>query len=110
MKETDHQRIGRCLQWIDARRASGIKLKDWCELQGEDRALWCARLPWEQRWRHGVGQLGAAQFVQALPQPKVVATAAPTAVTSVRIEIGAGNAGLRACVEPPLSALASCAP
>lgn len=109
MKETDRQRIGRCLQWIDAWRASGMKLKDWCQLQGEQLPLWRARLRWEQRWRHGVGATArGAQFVQALPQPKL---AAPTSAqaASVRIEIGAAGAHLRASVELPLSALPSCA-
>jgi hypothetical protein len=108
MKETDRQRIGRCLQWIDAWRASGMKLKDWCQLQGEELAMWRARLRWERRWRDGLGQLSSAQFVQALPQPKVAA-AAPAQLASVRIEIGAGATGLRASVELPLSALPSCA-
>jgi hypothetical protein len=107
MKETDPQRIGRCLQWIDTWRASGMKLKDWCELRGEDLPLWRARLRWEQRWRHGVGATArAAQFVQVLPQSKVVA---PALAGSVRIEIGAAGAHLRASVELPLSALPSCA-
>ena len=108
MKEADRQRIGRCLQWIDAWRASGMKLKDWCQLRGEELPLWRARLRWEQRWRHGEGQGRGAQFVQALPQPKVVA-AAPALPASMRIEIGAGTTGLRASVELPLSALPSCA-
>ena len=108
MKEADRQRVQRCLEWMDAWRASGIKLKDWCQLQGEELAVWRARLRWEQRWRHGVGQLPRAAFVQALPQPKVAAAPA-TALASVRIEIGPGGAGLRASVDLPLSALPDCA-
>jgi hypothetical protein len=108
MKETDRQRMGRCLQWINAWRASGMKLGDWCESQGEPLALWRARLRWEQRWRHRVEQAHAAQFVQALPRPKL-AVPAPARPVSVRIEIGASGAHLRASVELPLSALPGCA-
>jgi hypothetical protein len=108
MKEADRQRVQRCLQWIDTWRASGTQLKDWCALHGEELAAWRGRLRWERRWRHGVGQLSAAQFVRALPPPKVAPTAL-TALASVRIEIGPGGAGLRASVELPLSALPGCA-
>ncbi len=38
-KENHRQRSGRSLQWIDAWRASGMKLKDWCELRGEELGL-----------------------------------------------------------------------
>lgn len=77
-------------------------------MRGEKLPLWRARLRWEQRWSHGVGQGRGAQFVQPLPLPKVVAPT-PSQLASVRSEIGAGATGLRASVELPLSALSSCA-
>ncbi len=76
MKDTDRQRIERCLEDFDAWRASGIKLKEYVQQRGENLAHWRARLSWERRWRQMLadtyvkaetaGQSGAA-FVRAVP-------------------------------------------
>ena len=74
MKDTDCQRIERCLEDFDAWRASGIKLKEYVQQRGENLAHWRARLSWEKRWRQMLagtyvkttGQSGAA-FVRAVP-------------------------------------------
>ena len=51
MKDTDRQRIERCLVEFDAWRASGMALKAYVQLRGEELAHWRARLSWECRWR-----------------------------------------------------------
>lgn len=51
MKDTDRQRIERALEEFDAWRASGMALKAYVQLRGEELAHWRARLRWGRRWR-----------------------------------------------------------
>ena len=73
MKDTDRQRIERALEEFDAWRASGMALKAYVQLRGEELSHWRARLSWERRWRQMLNgtytkdTAGRCAFVQATP-------------------------------------------
>lgn len=122
MKDTDRQRIERALEEFDAWRASGVALKAYVQLRGEELSHWRARLSWERRWRQMLNgtytkdtQTRCA-FVQATPnQTRTTAkphplsppqSALPPAqqATNLRIVLTAKGGALQASVEWPLNA------
>lgn len=86
MKDTDRQRIERCLEDFDAWRTSGIKLKEYVHQRGENLAHWRARLSWEKRWR----QMLALTYAKK---------AAPVGATFVRAVANTASAGQMANVK-----------
>jgi hypothetical protein len=79
MKETDRQRIERCLEEIDTWRASGLKLGVYVQQSGADIGHWRAWLSWEKRWRkmlanvHGeTPHKPGVEFVRAVPTAQLV--------------------------------------
>lgn len=121
MKDTDRLRIERCLEEFAAWRASGMALKAYVQLRGEDLSHWRARLSWERRWRqmlNGTYTKDTSErcaFVQATPsQARTTAKAQPQPAphsaqqqTNLRIVISAKSGALQASVEWPLGAAAT---
>lgn len=116
MKEADRPRIERCLQDIDAWRASGMKLKAYAQSRGEELTQWRARLSWEQRWRQALAGAPGVAFVRAVPVKHAKAAKARCAATTpsgdkqtqdacVRIVLSREGSALRASVDWPLDAL-----
>lgn len=116
MKEADRTRIERCLQDIDAWRASGMKLKAYAQSRGEELTHWRARLSWERRWRQALTAVPGAAFVRAVPVKHAKATKArraalpamgdePTKDVCVRIVLSREGSALRASLDWPLDAL-----
>lgn len=89
----DRERLERCLEQVQAYRASGLKAKVWA--QANEVSLlalqsWCAHAG---RWRARLD--GVAVLAPARPSGFVAARLTPTAprpseVPSVRLDIGAG--------------------
>lgn len=117
MKDTDRQRIERALGEFDAWRASGIALKAYVQLRGEELSHWRARLSWERRWRQMLNGTytkdtqARCAFVQATPsQSSTTAKNQPQPAqqqANLRIVINAKDGALQASVEWPLNAIAT---
>lgn len=116
MKEADRTRIERCLQNIDAWRASGMKLKTYAQSRNEELSHWRARLSWERRWRQALTAVPGTAFVRAVPVKHAKASktqrTASTPIdhakgkdTRVRIVLSREGSILRACIEWPLSTM-----
>lgn len=121
MKETDRLRIERALEEFAAWRASGMALKAYVQLRGEELSHWRARLSWERRWRQmldGTYTKATSErcvFVQATPNQTRI-TAKNQALspihpaqqqTNLRIVINAKGGALQASVEWPLGGAAA---
>lgn len=121
MKDTDRLRIERTLEEFAVWRASGMALKAYVQLRGEELSHWRARLSWERRWRqmlNGTYTKATSErcaFVQAKPS-QTRATAKPQAQSAphpaqqqanLRIVINAKGGALQASVEWPLNAAAA---
>lgn len=84
MKDTDRQRIERCLEEFGAWRASGMALKAYVQLRGEELAHWRARLSWERRWLQMLNGTNTqdtsahSAFVRATPSQTRAAAAKST--------------------------------
>lgn len=117
MKDTDRQRIERALGEFDAWRASGMALKAYVQLRGEELSHWRARLSWERRWRQMLNGTytkdtqARCAFVQAIPsQASTTAKNQPQPAqqqANLRIVINAKDGALQASVEWPLNAIAT---
>lgn len=99
----DRQYWQRCMELVDAYRASGMRAKVWAEAHGVPVGMlssWCAHYGrWQAKLEAGSGgDGGSGSGVQALkPRPLgfVAARVAPVAAaTSVHIQIHAGAAKL----------------
>jgi hypothetical protein len=95
---TDRQHAQRCMEQVEAYRASGMKAKVWAEANGVPLGTlgsWCAHY---QRWqaKRDAGRGGAAvEPPRTGPTGFVAARAASHAIaSSVRIEVNAGAARL----------------
>ena len=106
---------------FDAWRASGMALKAYVQLRGEELAHWRARLSWERRWRQMLNGTNSqdtsahSAFVRATPS-QASTTAKPQAQpaphpaqqqANLRIVINAKGGALQASVEWPLNAAAA---
>jgi hypothetical protein len=95
----DRQHVQRCMEQVEAYRASGMKAKKWAETNGVALGTlgsWCAHYA---RWQARLGGGGCAagspgqEASAARPSGFVAArVASPGAGASVRIELSAGTA------------------
>ena len=94
----DREQMLRCLEQVDAYRASGLKGKQWAQANGVpllSLQSWCAHA---ERWRARLGGVAAAAPACAPTRASgfVAARVAPAAARSpespsVRLEMGAGG-------------------
>lgn len=94
----DRQHAQRCMEQVQAYRASGMKATAWAEANGVPLGTlgsWCAHYQrWQARLEAGPGGAGA-EHPASRPSGFVAARAAtPGAASSVRIEVNAGAARL----------------
>jgi hypothetical protein len=95
---TDRQHAQRCMEQVQAYRASGMKAKAWAEANGVALGAlggWCAHYQrWQAKLDAGCGVAGA-QPPTIRPSGFVAArVATPAMASSVRIELNAGAARL----------------
>ena len=102
-KPQDRQRIERCLEQIDAWRASGVPLKQYTEHHGQRYPQWRAWLGFEAHWRQTLSGATPATFVQARPAQSVATTPAPT--PSLRIALQSHSGTLAASIDWPLECI-----
>ena len=93
----DRQHVQRCMEQVEAYRASGLKAKAWAEANGVPLGTlgsWCAHYRrWQARLDGGAG--AGAEPATTRPTGFVAArVATPAMAPSVRIELNAGAAGL----------------
>ena len=107
MKERDWPRVQSNLRQLDAWRASGLKMRAYCEANGHSFEQWRAWRGVEQVWRAALGELtvGTPGFAQVVvgDQP------AETKAVSVRITVRREGGELQATLEVPHGALGGCA-
>jgi len=91
---TDREHVQRCMEQVEAYRASGMKAKAWAEANGVPLGTlgsWCAHYRRWQAKRDG----GASAEFATRPSGFVTARVAPLcAAPSVRIELNSGAARL----------------
>ena len=92
----DREHVQRCMEQVQAYRASGMKAKAWAEANGVPLGTlgsWCAHYGrWQARLDAGPGGAGA-EGATSRPSGFVAARlATPDAASSVRIEVHAGAA------------------
>lgn len=107
MKERDRARVQSNIEQLDAWRASGMKLKAYCEANGHSFDRWRAWLGVESGWRQALGkpEVQTPGFVQVVAGARADAGKAG----SVRITVGREGGVLHATLEVPEGALDSCA-
>lgn len=107
MKERDRPRVESNLRQLDAWRASGLKLRAYCDANGHSFEQWRAWRGVEQVWRAALGELTVSTpgFAQAMVGDKPNAAKA----VSVRITMRREGGAMQATLEVPQSALGSCA-
>lgn len=94
----DRQHARRCMEQVEAYRASGMKAKTWAEANGVPLGAlgsWCAHYArWQVRLEgSGAGASPSAEPSATRPNGFVAArVASPGTGTSVRIELSAGTA------------------
>ena len=99
--DLDRERLERCLAQVQAYRASGLKGAAWAAANGvELRELqsWCAH---SKRWRARLDGVAPAPPLQPSGFVAVRALVAPSAPTTIRVELGLGAS--RVDVHWPLS-------
>lgn len=103
-KPQDRQRIERCLEQIDAWRASGVALKQYTEHHGHSYAQWRAWLGFEVHWRQTLAGGAPTGFVQAHPAQGAAATALPSPAPTpgLRIALQGQSGAIVARVDWPL--------
>mgnify|MGYP003439041308 CR=1 FL=1 len=94
----DREHVQRCMERVQAYRASGMKAKVWAEANGVPLGTlgsWCAHYGrWQAKRDAGPGGAGAEQS-STRPSGFVAArVASPAIASSVRIELNAGAARL----------------
>ena len=92
----DREHVQRCMEQVQAYRASGMKAKVWAEANGVPLGTlgsWCAHYGrWQARLDAGPGGAGA-EGATSRPSGFVAARlATPDAASSVRIDVHAGAA------------------
>ncbi len=92
----DREHVQRCMEQVQAYRASGMKAKAWAEANGVPLGTlgsWCAHYGrWQARLDAGPGGAGA-EGATSRPSGFVAARlATPDAASSVRIDVHAGAA------------------
>ena len=91
----NRQHVQRCMEQVQAYRASGMKAKAWAEANGVPLGTlgsWCAHA---RRWQVRLDGVSAEPSLAARPSGFVAARVAPSAApASVRIELSAGTARL----------------
>ena len=92
----DREHVQRCMEQVQAYRASGMKSKVWAEANGVPLGTlgsWCAHYGrWQARLDAGPGGAGA-EGATSRPSGFVAARlATPDAASSVRIDVHAGAA------------------
>ena len=97
MKPQDRQRIERCLEQIDAWRASGVPLRQYTEHHGQHYAQWRAWLGFEGHWRQTLGGAAPATFVQARPAQGGTTPSTP----GLRIALKSQSGALVASIDWP---------
>ena len=94
----DRQHAQRCMEQVEAYRASGMKAKAWAEANGVPLGTlgsWCAHYRRWQAKRDGVHGAAGGDLSTTRPTGFVAARVAPVAATaSVRIELNAGGTRL----------------
>ncbi len=107
MKERDRPRIESNLRQLDAWRASGLRMRAYCDAHGHSFEQWRAWRGVEQVWRAALGELplSAPGFAQVV----VGAKADAAAVVPVRITVRREGGAMQATLEVPQGALGACA-
>lgn len=107
MKERDRARIEGNLRQLDDWRASGLKLRAYCDAHGHSAEQWRAWRGVEQVWRASLGQLPSAVpgFAQVVVQGKPDGASVRSLRFTVRREAGA----MQATLEVHPNALDACA-
>ena len=104
-KPQDRQRIERCLEQLDAWRASGMPLKPYTEQHGHRYAQWRAWLGFEAHWRQTLAGATPTRFVQARPARQDAASApwsSSTPTPGLRIALQSHSGALVARIDWPL--------
>lgn len=87
----DREQMQRCLEVVEAYRASGQKSKVWAQANGVPArvlASWCAH---SRRWQARLDGVDASAAPQPKPKGFVAARVAPgSAAATVRIEVNCG--------------------
>lgn len=93
---TDRQHAQRCMEQVQAYRASGMKAKAWAEANGVPLGTlgsWCAHYRrWQAKLDAGPGGAGAERSTNRLAGFVAARVATPGVASSVRIEVNAGAA------------------
>ena len=107
MKERDRARIEGNLRQLDDWRASGLKLRAYCDAHGHSFEQWRAWRGVEQVWRESLGQLppDVPGFARAVVGGKPDAVEVGSVRITVRREAGA----MQATLDVPAGALGACA-
>ena len=103
-KPQDRQRMERCLEQLDAWRASSVPLKQYTEQHGHSYAQWRAWLGFEAHWRQTLAGGAPSRFVQARAAQDVAATPLPTSTPApgLRIAVQSQSGTLIARIDWPL--------
>jgi len=107
MKERDRVRIESNLRQLDDWRASGLKMRPYCDAHGQSLEKWRAWRGVEQVWRASLGQLPAD--VPGFAQVVVQAKADAAEVGTVRITVCREAGAMQATLEVPSGAQGACA-
>lgn len=107
MKERDRARIEGNLRQLDDWRASGLKMRAYCDAHGHSFEQWRAWRGVEQVWRAALGQLppDVPGFAQVVVQGKPDVAELGLVRITVRRDVGV----MQATLEVPTGALGACA-
>ena len=107
MKERDRLRVEGNLRQLDGWRASGMKMREYCQANGHSFEQWRAWRGVEQAWRTALGEVAPTTpgFAQVVVGDKPDAGAAAFVRITVRRDAGV----MQATLQVPANALGNCA-